>query len=604
MSNFLLQIEEDIKHIQDEWIECDSRLNEDYYAFNYWILTHLFDFNEEDIKYQITDRCEDKGIDAFVYYEDENVLYLIQNKYRKDDTIETSDINKILLDGIETSLNDGNYYNQKLQESFNKMQQKGNYKIYIQFYVANKNQYKQNVVGEVASLNKKISNIEIQLYNINDIEGLYYDDTFKENKHFEFDIKEIENDREMRMTKDNNNTKINSKYYAVKVPQIYYMKQAADEQKYELFDKNIRDFLGLKSSQSINNGIVNTLLDEQEKQNFFYYNNGITILCDEFKREKGSTQIHLTNPKIINGCQTTNCIVEALNRKQREEENIKALYNSTYVFCKIFSKEVDLDDELYHKIVVSTNSQNPIKPEDLVSMEVFFLQLQEKFRKRGWLLLVKASDTNTFEKTITDSDFMVLKNRVKSYADIAGVEIKKLKDLQIDKKKLLRAMLAFAKGSYAANNSTDILKNSSSLFLDFTRKIEKYFTIDTMIYLHILFTKIDGYKRRKPNRLPYLFMEMLGHKLKMKSFEETDFDNYKNKSLEKLSYMFSSKEVFDKIFNMYCKAEEDYIEETKEERGEELEAFRKDKMDEDRIERIIKNMQRYSNDEHIEEYIQ
>lgn len=183
------------------------------------------------------------------------------------------------------------------------------------------------------------------------------------------------------------------------------------------------------------------------------------------------------------------------------------------------------------------------------------------------------------------------------------MEIKKPKDLQIDLKKFLRAILAFAKGSYAANNSTEILRNSSLLYSDFTRRIEKYFTTDTMIYLHILYTKIGGYKKRKPNRLPYLFMEMLGHKIKMQSFEEDDFNNYKNTCYKKLSYMFESKENFDEIFSKYCTAEEKYINKIKRERGVEVESFRKEKMEQDKIEEIIQDMSDYSDKEQLKNFI-
>lgn len=604
MNSFLEQIKEDIKHIQEEYIEYDSRLNEDYYAFNYWVLMHLFNFDENDIKDQITDRCEDKGIDAFVYYESENVLYLIQNKFRNDDVIDTEDINKIMADGIEMALSNGSYWHKGLQNNYTAMVKREDYKILIQFYVANQNQYKKNVVEKAKYINENYDNINIELYSLIDIEGLYYDDKFKENKYFDHEL-DVEKDREMGMTKENNNTKINSKYYAIDVPQIYYMKEEAEKQGYELFDENIRDFLGLKKSQKINNNIVETLLNDNDRQNFFYYNNGITILCDRFERPKGTRHIKLIKPKIINGCQTTNCIMEAMKRQIDAGENISKLYNSTYVFVKIFSKEncVDTDGELYNRIVVCTNSQNPIKEEDLVGMDKFFLQLQEKFKGRGFLLLVRSSDENTFKEKISEEEFENLKHKAKVFADIAGIEITKMADLEINLKKLLRGMLAFYKGSYAANNSTEILRSKSEMFHDFTRKIEKYFTVDSMIYLHLLFKKTNGYVRREPDRLPYLFMDFLGYKIRDVSIDDDVCAKYKMDVKRKLEYMFQSHIIFNKIFIKYKKIEESYIEEMKKEKGENIEIFRKSETEKGKMENLIKYMIENSDDEEIRNYI-
>ena len=48
---------------------------------------------------------------------------------------------------------------------------------------------------------------------------------------------------------------------------------------------NVRKFKGIKNA--INKNIINTAKTEDECDNFFYYNNGITILCDKIK--KGQT---------------------------------------------------------------------------------------------------------------------------------------------------------------------------------------------------------------------------------------------------------------------------------------------------------------------------
>ncbi len=69
-----------------------------------------------------------------------------------------------------------------------------------------------------------------------------------------------------------------------------------------LFARNIRGFLG---ETAINDGMRKTL--NKEPQYFWYFNNGITIVCDSARKtsERGETILRVTNPQVINGQQTT-----------------------------------------------------------------------------------------------------------------------------------------------------------------------------------------------------------------------------------------------------------------------------------------------------------
>lgn len=69
-----------------------------------------------------------------------------------------------------------------------------------------------------------------------------------------------------------------------------------------LFARNVRGFLG---STEINHGMEQTL--EREPEYFWYYNNGITIVCDDATHEsgRGRETLRVTNPQVINGQQTT-----------------------------------------------------------------------------------------------------------------------------------------------------------------------------------------------------------------------------------------------------------------------------------------------------------
>jgi hypothetical protein len=75
-----------------------------------------------------------------------------------------------------------------------------------------------------------------------------------------------------------------------------------------LFSANLRGYLGSRSSDSnINNGIKKTA--EEEPENFWVYNNGLTALVIDYeigpRRRSGAAKIAIDGLSIVNGAQTT-----------------------------------------------------------------------------------------------------------------------------------------------------------------------------------------------------------------------------------------------------------------------------------------------------------
>lgn len=73
----------------------------------------------------------------------------------------------------------------------------------------------------------------------------------------------------------------------------------------QLYEKNVRHFLGGRGK--VNKGMQATLNDEPAQ--FGLYNNGITIVVKDFEPLSHSTYT-LTEPYIVNGCQTTRTLWE------------------------------------------------------------------------------------------------------------------------------------------------------------------------------------------------------------------------------------------------------------------------------------------------------
>lgn len=111
-------------------MDNDEFLSNEQYAFNYWILTHLFNIDIECVSDCIVER-NGNGIDCFVHYEDTKELYIIQNK-KYATSVKRNDAGDFL-NIISTQLLYSKYYKSKeLQDAFNDAIKDREYKIYIQ----------------------------------------------------------------------------------------------------------------------------------------------------------------------------------------------------------------------------------------------------------------------------------------------------------------------------------------------------------------------------------------------------------------------------------------------------------------------------------------
>lgn len=148
-----------------------------------------------------------------------------------------------------------------------------------------------------------------------------------------------------------------------------------------LFARNVRGFLG---STDINRGMEATLVEEPEY--FFYYNNGVTIVCDEASQQqsRGKSVLHVTNPQVINGQQTT----RALARMMPQGSKASVLIRVIRVPRSQQSQSTDFE-ELVSSIVGATNWQNAIRQSDLMSNDRRQVEIERGLRKLQYLYLRK-----------------------------------------------------------------------------------------------------------------------------------------------------------------------------------------------------------------------
>ena len=186
-------------------------------------------------------------------------------------------------------------------------------------------------------------------------------------------------DGEIKIRYDSNNPSL-IKYHAqglkglvCSVPGREIARLVNDNEDASVFDLNIRRFLGTRGG--VNRDILQTCTHTESSFEFWFLNNGITVVCDSFDpvTDPDDPHVKLQNMQIVNGCQTATSL--ALAHKNGE------LAADVRVLMRIYETR---DPELVNKIVLTTNNQNKITSRDLRANESVHIDLEEAFRAKGF----------------------------------------------------------------------------------------------------------------------------------------------------------------------------------------------------------------------------
>ncbi|MFH9573061.1 AIPR family protein [Streptomyces sp. NPDC017454] len=154
----------------------------------------------------------------------------------------------------------------------------------------------------------------------------------------------------------------------------------------ELFTRNIRNPLGLTP---INKELVDTLTDEPS--HFWYFNNGVTVLCDSMDAVPVSTKFPERHPvrltahgaSVVNGAQTVRSVIDAAQQAEDAE-----LAQVTVRFIVTGG-----DVEFANRTTQATNRQNHITERDRIALEPVQAQLIADFRAElGLVYSVRRSE--------------------------------------------------------------------------------------------------------------------------------------------------------------------------------------------------------------------
>lgn len=166
----------------------------------------------------------------------------------------------------------------------------------------------------------------------------------------------------------------------------------------KLLERNIRRYLGLHGNR-VNEGIRATL-SSNTPENFYFFNNGITLVCDKFTYnalQQGNFQIKVKNLQIVNGGQSCTTI---LKTAEELEKNGKTLPEQASVLIRLYELSSDNDDVVL-QITHATNSQNPVDLKDLRANDTRQQQLEQSIQNLGYSYRRKRMDATTKATDIT-----------------------------------------------------------------------------------------------------------------------------------------------------------------------------------------------------------
>lgn len=163
-----------------------------------------------------------------------------------------------------------------------------------------------------------------------------------------------------------------------------------------LLERNIRRYLGLQGNRV--NEAIRLTLEGPERNNFYFYNNGITLTCDKFAYnalQEGDYQVKVENLQIINGGQTCMTIFQTMNQLTLLPDPPEA-----YVLIRLYQLPSDNED-LVQRITFATNSQNPVDLRDLRANDEVQRRLEMDISQLGFSYRRKRSDSGIKPLDIT-----------------------------------------------------------------------------------------------------------------------------------------------------------------------------------------------------------
>lgn len=168
----------------------------------------------------------------------------------------------------------------------------------------------------------------------------------------------------------------------------------------ELFVENLRLYLG--NDSDVNASIIDTL--ENQPQHFWYFNNGITVLCESAAKKplgganKKTGHFSFRGVSVVNGAQTVGCIGRAI--KDHPEAVAQARVSARFISLE------NCPAGFGSEVTRGTNTQNRVERRDFVALDPEQIRLAEELAIDSVQYAIKSGDSppdSTHGCTVVDA---------------------------------------------------------------------------------------------------------------------------------------------------------------------------------------------------------
>ncbi|PIP39641.1 hypothetical protein COZ13_01910 [Candidatus Desantisbacteria bacterium CG_4_10_14_3_um_filter_40_18] len=359
----------------------EDKKNSDSFAFLVFAITSILDITINEAILCSTEGSGDGGIDAIYIDETENniIIHIFQTKYRTNfnKSIGKNEIDLTIAKVEEifqgyTVENQSPIIASRIEEIRDIIQEKSDLKMpEIYLYFAVNTSTPNEADKERARQLEEKGNYTVLFYDSNDLLQAAADKSKKDCKINVTTHKNI-----LYLDADEKLGDVRGIVATISAQQLINIYKTGGWDR--VLSRNIRYFLG---NNKINKKIKQTASNIEEAKYFWFLNNGVTITCDKFSftdDARGNKIISVSNPKIINGGQTTKSLYHVSKEIPLSPNN---LLNEVYLLIRLYETD---NEELIDKITEGTNNQNPIFERELKANHPIQLLVKKYFLEKGY----------------------------------------------------------------------------------------------------------------------------------------------------------------------------------------------------------------------------
>ncbi len=340
-----------------------DRANADSARFLLWFLEEIFRLDSQDADDACVDSQLDKGIDGIFVSEQNETIYFFQTKLRQKDssTLGDKDLKEFSgsLEQFATTETIAKLLEGNASDALKNCIKRNNLLQRVNSNFSIVGVFCTNVLAskDAKSLLQMLDNIE--LYDAERIASQKIDINVNGGipKSYSFDVSDTETIR--HESKDG----VSARIFLAYAKDLVNLDGISDG---KLFEQNVRFSLG---NTKINKGLLESIKDVKEHNNFPLYHNGITLLCEQIEFE-GDDAITVRDYVVVNGAQSITSLHTARS----------SISDELRVLTKIVA--IKGNSTLSEKITYNSNNQNAIKARDLRSNH----PIQERLKREVELI--------------------------------------------------------------------------------------------------------------------------------------------------------------------------------------------------------------------------